>query len=501
MAPPIPALHAWPWGSQAPSLRPLTPSPSPPSPSSVSQGCNRSFAELWRLKVHYRAPPDVRGSGKERGHGTELKFCPKCGKELKPGKHHVGCSAGKSAPRQAAKRQRQMSSTTESDWVSQTSTASLEQDNSDSWEDTVRRQVTKVQRQKSLDDTAGARAGGSRRGGAAAAASGPAPRGGAGAGGSGGAGRAAAAQAAAAHEASCRIQRMQQMLTEGDHNAELVFTANTMADFGLILRTGGARGGDVPGGGPAAPGDGGSLSPSPSLEQLLAEEAAAQAGDLAALPILRVPSPPPLPVDWDFGPSGGPGHASLLFDFDQFDVNRRTTMGGRGEPVMTVTSAMAPAEMSNPSDDYIWQIMFAGENEVPKRVTAHLHHPADPAAPLAPDAGLAGLLDGIEEPGDLLDDIGWMDPATGAPPTNGGGSMQPPPARAVPPHDAVPPPPLEALNAAAGAGAPQTITVTYVVQPGGATGQPQYAVKSVVPAAGSPPGAEAPAAAAAAQHQ
>lgn len=72
------------------------------------QGCNRSFAELWRLKVHYRAPPDVRGSGKERGHGTELKWCPKCGKDLKPGKHHVGCSAGKSAPRQAAKRQRQV---------------------------------------------------------------------------------------------------------------------------------------------------------------------------------------------------------------------------------------------------------------------------------------------------------------------------------------------------------------------------------------------------------
>jgi hypothetical protein len=35
-------------------------------------GCKRSFAELWRLKVHYRAPPDVRGSGKERGHGQEL---------------------------------------------------------------------------------------------------------------------------------------------------------------------------------------------------------------------------------------------------------------------------------------------------------------------------------------------------------------------------------------------------------------------------------------------
>ena len=69
-------------------------------------GCTRSFAELWRLKVHYRAPPDVRGSGKERGHGTELQFCPKCGKELKPGKHHVGCFAGRVGPRQAVKRAR-----------------------------------------------------------------------------------------------------------------------------------------------------------------------------------------------------------------------------------------------------------------------------------------------------------------------------------------------------------------------------------------------------------
>lgn len=69
-------------------------------------GCTRSFAELWRLKVHYRAPPDVRGSGKERGHGTELQHCPKCGKELKPGKHHVGCYAGRSGQRQAVKRSR-----------------------------------------------------------------------------------------------------------------------------------------------------------------------------------------------------------------------------------------------------------------------------------------------------------------------------------------------------------------------------------------------------------
>lgn len=55
-------------------------------------GCTRSFAELWRLKVHYRAPQDVRGSGKERGHGQELGHCPRCQKTLVPGKHHVGCS-------------------------------------------------------------------------------------------------------------------------------------------------------------------------------------------------------------------------------------------------------------------------------------------------------------------------------------------------------------------------------------------------------------------------
>lgn len=67
-------------------------------------GCNRSFAELWRLKVHYRAPPDVRGSGKERGHGTELKYCPKCNKELKAGKHHVGCSAGRPSVRASSKK-------------------------------------------------------------------------------------------------------------------------------------------------------------------------------------------------------------------------------------------------------------------------------------------------------------------------------------------------------------------------------------------------------------
>lgn len=55
-------------------------------------GCTRSFADLWRLKVHYRAAPGIRGSGKERGHGSELNACPKCHTELRPGKHHVKCN-------------------------------------------------------------------------------------------------------------------------------------------------------------------------------------------------------------------------------------------------------------------------------------------------------------------------------------------------------------------------------------------------------------------------
>ena len=55
-------------------------------------GCNRSFVELWRLKVHYRAPSDVRGSGKERGHGAELPICPRCKQTLNvPGGHHTNC--------------------------------------------------------------------------------------------------------------------------------------------------------------------------------------------------------------------------------------------------------------------------------------------------------------------------------------------------------------------------------------------------------------------------
>lgn len=66
-------------------------------------GCQRSFIDLWRLKVHYRADPDVRGSGRERGHGRELPACPKCHVTLERGRHHVNCKAGKATPSQMHK--------------------------------------------------------------------------------------------------------------------------------------------------------------------------------------------------------------------------------------------------------------------------------------------------------------------------------------------------------------------------------------------------------------
>lgn len=54
-------------------------------------GCKRSFIELWRLKVHCKASPDIRGSGKERGHGMELTGCPRCYAVLRSGTHHTTC--------------------------------------------------------------------------------------------------------------------------------------------------------------------------------------------------------------------------------------------------------------------------------------------------------------------------------------------------------------------------------------------------------------------------
>jgi len=54
-------------------------------------GCRRSFVDLWRLRVHHRADPDSRGSGKERGHGAELPFCPKCRATIYEGRKHMNC--------------------------------------------------------------------------------------------------------------------------------------------------------------------------------------------------------------------------------------------------------------------------------------------------------------------------------------------------------------------------------------------------------------------------
>jgi hypothetical protein len=83
-----------------------------PNPVALAcpRGASRNPTRLRRApRPIRRAPPDIRGSGKERGHGTELSHCPKCGKGLKPGKHHVGCSGGKAGARQS-KRSRLVSS-------------------------------------------------------------------------------------------------------------------------------------------------------------------------------------------------------------------------------------------------------------------------------------------------------------------------------------------------------------------------------------------------------
>lgn len=250
-------------------------------------------------------------------------------------------------------------------------------DDSDSWEEAFRRQVSKVRRQRSLDTESSLRhPHNTTRDGSAAAP--------------------AHADIASHDDPACRIARLKEALTTGDPNAELVFTTDTMADFGLILRGSSTQHNAMRSlhlppimGGERAP------SPPPPLSDIrTAGDDALAAGDL---PLLRVPSPPPLPPDWDFGP----GQTGLLFDFDQFDASRKGLgmgggFGGGGgdgagdalatamqdiasEPIVTATASMNPSEVSNPSDDYIWQILFAGENDpVPKRVTAHLHHTDHP---------------------------------------------------------------------------------------------------------------------------
>ena len=361
--------------------------------------------------MHFRAPPDVRGSGKERGHGTELKYCPKCGKELKPGKHHVGCSAGKSAPRQAAKRQRQISSTTESEWVTQSSPS-----NSQDFEDFDEEETLDRSRGNSLEMAMRRRVSRSRR---------------------------QAAMKGALHGTSreCKLeshlnqQSKSYDLDTGAENGDLVFT-NSRA---------------VPTTFPS------SSEAMPVLESLDTEGLPEEYRKEHFLPNLqdsahedpfRIPSPPPLPADWDLAPDNPAPGGGLLFDFDQFDQERPREETAAAEPLMTVTSAMNPSEVSNPSDDYIWQILFAGENDnIPKRVTAHLHHP-------------------VGSPGDFLDfDHPLPEFAhTDTKPAIDVG------------HDTIPPPPAEVWDMLGEQKEAKTVTVTYVLSDGG-----QYAVKKVKP--------------------
>ena len=138
-------------------------------------------------------------------------------------------------------------------------------------------------------------------------------------------------------------------------------------------------------------------------------------------------------------------------------------------PMVTALSAVSPSELANPSDDYIWQILFAEENApVPKRVTAHLHHPA-----------------GQQQP-----------PPQQQQPGGGGGGGDAAAARAEPPLHALmlAPTPLEDLLRQPSepahkttAVAPQTFTVTYVVHQGPA-GQQLCSVQSVQDGHGGPPG-------------
>ena len=258
----------------------------------------------------------MRGSGKERGHGTELAFCPKCGKDLFPGKHHVGCIAGKSAPRQAAKRQRQImaqSTTTEDAVTLDTAgtTASLEaarrqasaklasNDLSSSRQAASGSQCRAEARQLSQAELLFPSAmdcpivvGGSAGQGkqlllppavrAASAASIQAP---------GDAATAAAAKAGGGAAAAARQQAQVDALSE-------LFLPHTELPTGsdLLLR---------------AP------SPAP-LDGIggVVDSAPRPVSPFGAL--LRPPSPPPLPPEWAGAPGGAP-----LFDFDQFDINKR----------------------------------------------------------------------------------------------------------------------------------------------------------------------------------
>ena len=286
-------------------------------------GCSRSFAELWRLKVHFRAPPDVRGSGKERGHGTELKFCPKCGKELKPGKHHVGCSAGKTAPRQAAKRRRHVSSSEDDPESGDHSS------HSSSWQRLVE---SAVQRRRTRTR------GGNQKEGEQKQES--------------------VEMVVSEKRAECKVDAGDEIRLSADLLGPGTLDSDLLPN--LMDTAGGALAGGV----------------DSSLAFHLTDG------------IEKLPSPPPLPLDWELGGDGmGQG---FLFDFAQFDQAARDrrhsaapVVQQEAGPHSTAITSMPPQNMSNPSDDYIWQILFANPtDEVPMRVTAHMHNPSTHTAGL-----------------------------------------------------------------------------------------------------------------------
>lgn len=293
--------------------------------------------------MHFRAPPDVRGSGKERGHGTELKFCPKCGKELKPGKHHVGCSAGKSAPRQAAKRRRNVSSSEEDPESGNQSS------HSSSWqrlvESAVRRRRTRTRGPRGTEDGKAVEAAESEE----ILVSNP---------------------GAGTLQRECKLEAIEasHLLGHGRVDSDLLPNLMDTAE-GLPE---GEQGG---------------------LAWHLIEGEGVE----------RLPSPPPLPIEWEMGQNEVASSHGFLFDFGQFDTSRAAmrrqssnphlavkvdcpTMDPNLEigPHTTAVSSMTPQNMANPSDDYIWQILFANPtDEVPKRVTAHMHNPLSHNAELA----------------------------------------------------------------------------------------------------------------------
>ncbi len=129
-------------------------------------------------------------------------------------------------------------------------------------------------------------------------------------------------------------------------------------------------------------------------------------------PLERLPSPPPLPLEWELAGNDVATSHGFLFDFAQFDSNRAAMRRQPSNPMAvkvdgptvdpnleigphtTAVSSMTPQNMSNPSDDYIWQILFANPtDEMPKRVTAHMHNPMSHNAELA-----------------TLEDLGAFDP-------------------------------------------------------------------------------------------